>query len=143
MRKESVTIRAYQLISCYLQVNLPQSFVFLQSTVSLQQSQCPTFSFQRTFGMIQSQSHVRIFVTPELQPTRLLSPWNFPGKNIGMGCHLHLQGIFSTQRLNLGLLHCRQIIYQLGHLGRKPLVQPKAISKSCAFFPTFSHNFNN
>ena len=28
-----------------------------------------------------------------------------------------LQGIFPTQRLNLGLLHCRQILYHLSHEG--------------------------
>ena len=27
-----------------------------------------------------------------LQPTRLLCPWNFPGKNTGVGCHFLLQG---------------------------------------------------
>ena len=32
-----------------------------------------------------------------------------------MGCHLLLQGIFVTQGLNLGLLHCRQILYQLSY----------------------------
>ena len=25
------------------------------------------------------------------------SPWNFPGKDTGAGCHFLLQGIFSTQ----------------------------------------------
>ena len=35
-----------------------------------------------------------------LEPTRLLCPWDFPGKNIGVGCHFLLQEIFSTQRLN-------------------------------------------
>ena len=40
-----------------------------------------------------------------LQPTRLLCPWNFPGKNTGVGCHFLLQGIFLTQGSNLGLLH--------------------------------------
>ena len=30
-----------------------------------------------------------------------------PGKNTGMGCHDLLQGIFPTQGLNQGLLHCR------------------------------------
>ena len=33
------------------------------------------------------------------------------GKNIGVGCHFLLQEIFLTQGLNLGLLHCRQILY--------------------------------
>ena len=32
-------------------------------------------------------------------------PWDSPGKNIGVGCHALLQGIFSTLRSNLGLLH--------------------------------------
>ena len=29
--------------------------------------------------------------------------WNSPGKNIGVGCHSLLQGIFLTQGLNPGL----------------------------------------
>ena len=32
-------------------------------------------------------------------------PWDFPGKNTGVGCHSLLQGIFPTQGSNLGLLH--------------------------------------
>ena len=38
-----------------------------------------------------------------LQPARFLGPWNFPGKNSGIGCHFLLQGIFLTQRSNLHL----------------------------------------
>ena len=30
-----------------------------------------------------------------------------PGKNIGVGCHALLQGIFPTQESNPGLPHCR------------------------------------
>ena len=40
-----------------------------------------------------------------MEPIRLLCPWDFPGKNNGMGCHFLLKGIFSTQGLNLCLLH--------------------------------------
>ena len=40
-----------------------------------------------------------------------------PGKNIGVGCHALLQGIFPTQGLNPGLPHCRRILYQLSHKG--------------------------
>ena len=29
-----------------------------------------------------------------LWPASLLSPWNSPGKNTGVGCHFLLQGIF-------------------------------------------------
>ena len=46
-----------------------------------------------------------------LKPTRLLCPWNSPGKNIGMGCHSLLQGILLTQGPNPGLLYCRQILF--------------------------------
>ena len=35
----------------------------------------------------------------------------------GLGCHFLLQGIFPTQGSNLGLLHCRQILYRLSHQG--------------------------
>ena len=28
------------------------------------------------------------------EPTRLLCPWDFPGRNTGVGCHFLLQGIF-------------------------------------------------
>ena len=34
-----------------------------------------------------------------------------PGKDTGVGCHALLQGIFSTQRSNPGLKHCKQILY--------------------------------
>ena len=44
-------------------------------------------------------------------------PWNSPGQNTGVGSLSLLQGIFPTQGLNLGLPHCRQILYQLSHKG--------------------------
>ena len=43
----------------------------------------------------------------------LLYPWNYPGKNTGVGSLFPLQGIFPIQGLNPGLLHCRQILYYL------------------------------
>ena len=39
----------------------------------------------------------------------------------GVGTHSLLQGIFLTQGSNPGLLHCRQILYQLNHQ-RSPVV---------------------
>ena len=36
----------------------------------------------------------------ELQPTRVLCPWDFLGRNTGVGCHFLLQGIFPTQGSN-------------------------------------------
>ena len=41
----------------------------------------------------------------------------FPSKNTGVGCNFLLQRIFPTQGLNLGLPHCRQMLYHLSHQG--------------------------
>ena len=48
----------------------------------------------------------------------LVTPWNSPGKNIGVDRHSHLQGIFLSQGWNPGLLHGRQILYYLSHQER-------------------------
>ena len=42
-------------------------------------------------------------------PRDWIPPWNSPGKNTEVGCHFLLQGIYLTQGLNPGLLHCRQV----------------------------------
>ena len=70
-----------------------------------------TFShFQRQTSIIHLvQDCARVFscsVVPNSlrpqgqQPSRLLCPWNFSGKNTGVDCHFLLQGIFWTQGLN-------------------------------------------
>ena len=40
-----------------------------------------------------------------LWPARLLCPWDFRGRNTGVGCHFLLQQIFPTRGLNPYLLH--------------------------------------
>ena len=52
-----------------------------------------------------------------LWPARLLCPWDSPARNTGVGCYFLLLGIFPTQGLKLGLLHCRQTLYRLTHQG--------------------------
>ena len=44
-------------------------------------------------GKVKSLSRVRLLATPWLQPTRLLHPWDFPGKSTGVGCHCLLCSI--------------------------------------------------
>ena len=51
------------------------------------------------------------FVIPWTAAPRLLCPWDFPGKNTGVGCHFLLQRIFLTQGLNPSLLLDRQILH--------------------------------
>ena len=43
---------------------------------------------------------------------------DFPSKDIGVGSYSFVWGIFLIQGSNMGLLHCRQIIYHLSYQGR-------------------------
>ena len=68
-----------------------------------------------------------------LQPARLLCPWNFPGKNTGVGRHFLLQGIFPTQGQNLRLLHL--LHWQEGFLSLGPPGKTRKSQKqiNCSF----------
>ena len=66
-------------------------------------------------------SHIRLLRLPGLPSARLRHPWDFPGKNTGVGCRFLPQ---ASSRARDGtciscvadsLLHCRQILYQLSH----------------------------
>ena len=60
--------------------------------------------------------------SPGIVVTRLLCPWNFSGKNTGMGCHFLLQRIFPSQKSNLQLLHL--LHWQVGSLPAEPQGKP-------------------
>ena len=62
-----------------------------------------------------SLRRVQLFATPWT--------WNFLGQNTGVGSLSLLQGIFPTQGSNPGLLHCRQILYQLSHKGSPRILE--------------------
>ena len=75
-------------------------------------------------------------------PTRFLCPWDFPVKNARVGSHLLLWGIFRTQGSNLGLLHCRWILYCLIHqesllIGYTP-IQNKKLKKKISYVTSSS-----
>ena len=102
-------------------------------------------SFSRFFiGLQFLKSHIQIYtklfryrysLQPcGLEPTRLLHPWDSPGKNTGVGCHFLLQGIFPTQGLNPGLLHGRQILY---HLSPREILLNSSHALKFAFFLMF------
>ena len=63
----------------------------------------------------------RSFLGP-LEPARLFSPWDSPGKTTGMSCHSFLQEIFLTQGSNPVLLYSKQILYHLSYQ-RSPRVK--------------------
>ena len=54
----------------------------------------------------------------DCSPTRLLRPWDSPGKSTGVGCHALLQGVFPTQGSNLSLFHL--LHWQVGSLPLEP-----------------------
>ena len=58
------------------------------------------------------------------------SPWNSPGQTIRVGSLSLFQGFFPTQGNNLGILHCRQILYQLSHKGTPRILKWVAYSFS-------------
>ena len=73
-----------------------------------------------------------------LQPHRLyhislLCVWNSPGKSTGVGCHSLLQGIFPNEGWNLGLPHCRWILYNLSSRKAESWTQICLISSSVQF----------
>ena len=71
-------------------------------------------------------------ITYQVTATRLPCSRNSPGKNTGVGCHFLLQGIFPTQGLNPGLLHCRWSLYHLSHQG-SPIWIQKVLCKTVFF----------
>ena len=64
---------------------------------------------------IQVKSESHSIVSNSFWPHGLCSSWNSLGQNTGVGSLSLLQGIFPTQGSNPGLLHCRQILYQLSY----------------------------
>ena len=65
-----------------------------------------------------SESHS--VMSDSLWPHELDSSWNSPGQNTIVGSRSLLQGIFPTQRLNTGLSHYKQTVYQLKGRKLKP-----------------------
>ena len=59
--------------------------------------------------MYRCESESHSVVSESLGSHGLYSPWNSPGQNTGVDSFSLLQGIFLTQRLNPGLLQCRQM----------------------------------
>ena len=55
---------------------------------------CGTLDSMCTCMPVGVYAHVHTHT--QSQPTRLLGPWDFSGKNTGAGCHFVLQGIFPT-----------------------------------------------
>ena len=98
----------------------------------LQDSDCNSLCYPVCVCLVVSDS-----LQPHgLWPTRLLCPWNFPGKNTRVGCHFLLQGIFPIQGSNprvLSLLH-----WQVDSLPQVPPGKPCALQQGLVVYFIYS-----
>ena len=97
---------------------------------SMADSEPKPISLQDTFhqglrsGVLDPRpSEHRSVVSSSLRPHGLHSPWNSPGQNTGVSSLSLLQEIFPTLESNPGLLHCKQILYQLSHKGSPRILE--------------------
>ena len=73
---------------------------------------------------------------------RLLCPWDFPGKNTGVGCCFLLQGVFPTRGSNL-CLFCLlrwQAGWPLRHLGSPVIIFDKCFNSPMIVYSAASWN---
>ena len=84
-------------------------------------NKCPS---SQSYGFSSSRVWLCIYVSESpsvvsdsLRPHGLYRSWNSPGQNTGVGSLSLFQGIFPSQGLSPGLMHCRWILYQLSHKG--------------------------
>ena len=112
---------------CYLFQNIPSLWI---TGICLH---CPSCAYT-----LSCFSCVWLFATLWTVASRLLCPWNSLGKNIGVGCHALLQGIFPTQGLNPHLLHL--LHWQAGSLPLAPPGNPIGLHRM-GFIETFRGAF--
>ena len=80
-------------------------YILLHLNITLQKHFSPDFStlpsnsskFIVCVCVLVTQSCPTLCDPMDLQPARLFCPWNFPGKDTGVGCHFLLQGIFQPR----------------------------------------------
>ena len=100
-RQASLSITNFQSLSKLMSIELvmPSNHLILPHPLLLLPSIFPR----------KLLSHFQLFATLWTIQSR-----EFSGRNTGVCSLLLLQGIFPTQGSNLGLLHCRQILYHKG-----------------------------
>ena len=99
----------YSVYSVYPnQLNLTSKYCFIPKRKYIQGHKQHIYKNE-----CESASHSVVFNS--LRPHGLYSLRNSPVQNTGVGILSLLQGIFQTQGVNPGLLHCRQILYCLSH----------------------------
>ena len=87
-----------------------------------------------------AKSCLTLLLPKGLQPASLLCPWDFPGKNTGVGCHFLFQGIFPTQGLNMPSPELIGGFFTNGSPGKPytDITHPK-MNVACCLLPTFAY----
>ena len=108
-----VFARSWSVVSCWIPQEVACSFDFMfpHTELSFLSDSSSRVSQSKWFLLLygshcESVSHsvMSISLQPHgLQPTRLLCPWDSPGKNAGVGSHSFLQGIFPTGIFSTGI----------------------------------------
>ena len=99
--------------------DVTKSQTWLSNWTELNWTECNTLIVS-SFGIWSTSTRCPTLVTPWPALTRLLCPWNSPGKNSAVDSHSFLQGLFLTQGSNarfLCLLHWQVDCLPRSHLG--------------------------
>ena len=112
----------------------PMEWIHCQDPFPTRTPECCHLVLSSTFQVWINESESCSVMSSFLQPHEQYSPWNSSGQNTGVGSHFLLQGIFPTQGLNPGLLHCRRILYQLSHQGSPIPRESILFIQFCKFF---------
>jgi len=78
-----------------------------------------------------------------LLPTKLLCPWDFPGKNTWVGCHFVTQGIFPPRdRTHVSCVSCigRRIRYHWATREPYRHIQILSYNKALSNYKSFANN---
>ena len=108
--------------SVFFKACLCRSYTFLKAVpfLNVQQSAMPVSLtllkiLQTDSVLAQSLSHVRLFASPELQPTRLFLSMEFSKQEYWSGLPCRSSGDLPNPGIDPGLLHCRWILDRLSH----------------------------
>ena len=102
---------------CYLYILVWNAYLFYLIIYLGQLSRSTPLSLSNDCMCLVAQSCPTVCNPMDCSPPGSSVYRDSPGKNIGESCHALLQGIFPTQGSNLGLPHCRRILYCLSHQG--------------------------
>ena len=116
---------------CIFQHSLGNIFFFKKKSLFLKNILWYLLSAELVLQVMRLESESHSVMSDSLQPHGLYSPWNSPGQNTRVGRLSLLQGIFPTQGSDLGLLHCRCILYQLSPQGSPSVIETLYKSRTC------------